>query len=263
MHYFKRNIGDYHKKAGRLNMLQHGAYTLLIDACYDRERFPTRDEAIDWCWAVSNDEISAVEFVLSKFFELHNGVYKQSRIAEEIEQYHATALVNARIAQEREAKKRADKARIVHGASTVEHESAPNHKPLTINQEPINIQDTARAKAVAVISKKPKFDLMESVPDLCQQVAEDFIAVRKSKKSPMTATALALITKEADKAGITTAQAIAIAAGRGWQSFKAEWISQDKTFAEKEQDYKDEQAKKHYRTLLTMTDDEKKAWGFQ
>jgi len=51
MHYFKRNIGDYHKKAGRLSMLEHGAYTLLMDACYDRERFPTMDEAIDWCWA--------------------------------------------------------------------------------------------------------------------------------------------------------------------------------------------------------------------
>ena len=37
MHYYKRNIGDYHKKAGRLSMIEHGAYTLLIDACYDRE----------------------------------------------------------------------------------------------------------------------------------------------------------------------------------------------------------------------------------
>lgn len=148
MHYFKRNIGDYHKKAGRLNMLQHGAYTLLIDACYDRERFPTRDEAIDWCWAVSNDEISAVEFVLSKFFDLVDGTYRQNRIAEEIEQYHATALVNARIAQEREAKKRADKARSVNGASTVGHESPPNHKPLTINHKPLtNTKDLVSPEA--------------------------------------------------------------------------------------------------------------------
>ena len=41
MHYYKRNLGDYAKKAGRLSMLEHGSYTLLIDACYDRERFPT------------------------------------------------------------------------------------------------------------------------------------------------------------------------------------------------------------------------------
>lgn len=40
LHYYKRNIGDYEKKAGRPSMLEHGACTLLIDACYDREQFP-------------------------------------------------------------------------------------------------------------------------------------------------------------------------------------------------------------------------------
>ena len=78
MHYFKRNIGDYHKKAGRLSMLEHGAYTLLIDSCYDRERFPTMDEAIDWCWARTDEEIAAVRFVLGKFFELVEGRYVQA-----------------------------------------------------------------------------------------------------------------------------------------------------------------------------------------
>lgn len=32
MHHYRRNIGDYHKKAGRLSILQHGVYNLL-DAC--------------------------------------------------------------------------------------------------------------------------------------------------------------------------------------------------------------------------------------
>ena len=85
MHYYKRNLGDYAKKAGRLSMLQHGAYTLLIDACYDREQFPTMDEAIDWTWASSTAEIEAVQFVLSKFFDLSaDGRYVQSRIEEEL-----------------------------------------------------------------------------------------------------------------------------------------------------------------------------------
>ena len=57
MHYYERNIGDYHRKAGRLNILQHGVYNLLIDACYDRETFPTLEEAIDWVWAASPEEI--------------------------------------------------------------------------------------------------------------------------------------------------------------------------------------------------------------
>ena len=108
------------------------------------------------------------------------------------------------------------------------------------HQEPslTTIQDTP-AKAVAVLSKNPKFNLMDLVPGLDQQVAADFLAVRKSKRAPMTATALALITAEAGKAGITTAEAIAIAAGRGWQSFKAEWIAgsqQQSSFTDKHTD---------------------------
>ena len=70
MHYYKRNLGDYAKKAGRLSMLQHGSYTLLIDACYDRETFPTLEEAIEWTWASSTAEIEAVQFVLRKFLSL-------------------------------------------------------------------------------------------------------------------------------------------------------------------------------------------------
>jgi len=87
MHYYKRNIGDYHKKAGRLNLLQHGVYTILMDAIYDRETFPTKQEAIDWCWASTPEEITAVEFVLTKFFVNGDGIYRQKRMVQEIESY--------------------------------------------------------------------------------------------------------------------------------------------------------------------------------
>ncbi|WP_306108889.1 YdaU family protein [Pseudomonas sp. ANT_J12] len=138
MHYFKRNIGDYHKKAGRLTMLEHGAYTLLLDACYDRERFPTMEEAIDWCWARSKEEIGAVELVLRKFFDLIDGRYVQLRIQDEIDAYHAISLKNKEIAANREAAKRTKRAPSVN-------ESAPNQEPLTINQEPIDQKPTSQA----------------------------------------------------------------------------------------------------------------------
>ena len=133
MHYYKRNLGDYAKKAGRLSMLQHGSYTLLIDACYDREEFPTFEQAIDWTWASSEQEIEAVKFVLSKFFVLENGVYVQTRIAEEIAEYHDKAATNARIANERETKR---KENSTNRARSV-HEAPPNQEPRTKNQEPI------------------------------------------------------------------------------------------------------------------------------
>lgn len=141
MHYYKRNLGDYAKKAGRLSMLQHGSYTLLIDACYDREQFPTLEEAIDWTWASSTAEIEAVEFVLRKFFVLEDGRYVQKRIQEEISDYHAKSETNARIAAKRESnrkEKSTKRERNVDDASPSKHEPPPNQEPITKNQEPIN-----------------------------------------------------------------------------------------------------------------------------
>lgn len=141
MHYYKRNLGDYAKKAGRLSMLQHGSYTLLIDACYDREQFPTLDEAIEWTWASSTAEVEAVEFVLRKFFTLEDGVYVQKRIQEELTEYRLKAETNKRIATEREAKR---KEKSTNRAPVV-NEPPPNHKPLTTNQEPVTKSKAAPA----------------------------------------------------------------------------------------------------------------------
>ena len=137
MHYYKRNLGDYAKKAGRLSMLQHGSYTLLIDACYDREQFPTMEEAIEWTWASTTAEIEAVEFVLRKFFTLEDGRYVQKRIQEEIADYRAKASNNARIAAERETNRKANKTnreRIVNESLPIVNESPPNQEPITNNQ---------------------------------------------------------------------------------------------------------------------------------
>jgi len=151
VHYYKRNIGDYAKKAGRLTMLQHGAYTMLMDACYDREIFPTIEEAIAWTWASTEAEIAAVKLVLSRFFTLDNsGKYIQPRILEELLLYHQKSDKNRSIAIERETKRaenRTKRAPDVDETCTKRaetdtkrapevHEWSPNHKPLTINQQP-------------------------------------------------------------------------------------------------------------------------------
>lgn len=156
MHYYKRNLGDYAKKAGRLSMLEHGAYTLLIDACYDREQFPTKQEAIEWCWARTADEIAAVEFVLSRFFELDGNLYVQGRIKEEIDKYHENAARNSKIATEREAN-RTDRARSVHKSSPKKQKWSPNQEPLTKNQEP-GEEDTLSPPAPGTTKQQDLFD---------------------------------------------------------------------------------------------------------
>lgn len=173
MHYYKRNLGDYYKKAGRLSMLQHGAYTLLLDSCYDREEFPTFEQAICWCWASSKDEVEAVKFVLTRFFEerkLDDGsvIYVQKRIENDLKSYWERSQKNAEIARERERKKR-ERKRVVHETCLPEHETcskqherAPNQEPITINQEPI--KKTTQKKPCVETSKTKRFvppDLIE------------------------------------------------------------------------------------------------------
>jgi uncharacterized protein YdaU (DUF1376 family) len=143
MHYYKRNIGDYAKKAGRLTMLQHGAYTLLIDSCYDREVFPTTEQALEWTWASTEAEVEAVKFVLSRFFKLDkDGCHVQDRVLEELLNYHKNADTNKRIADEREAKRKESRTKREQSVD----EAPPNHKPLTTNQEPITINQEPTVK---------------------------------------------------------------------------------------------------------------------
>lgn len=165
MHYFKRNIGDYHKKAGRLSILEHGAYTLLMDACYDRERFPTEEEAIDWCWARTEEEEAAVRFVLSKFFTQVGGVFVQERIQDEIAAYHAKSQKNKEIAEQREEAKRTKRAQAGTKRTPVEHEACTNEH-LTKNQEPItNNQET-----------KDQEHTVAAAPDAVAKPADDLFA---------------------------------------------------------------------------------------
>jgi len=204
MHYYKRNIGDYAKKAGRLTMLQHGAYTLLIDSCYDREKFPTLEQAIEWTWASTEAEIEAVKFVLNRFFTLgEDGEYVQDRILEEILDYHSKADKNKLIAIEREAKrreKRTNRAQAVH-------ESPPNQEPLTNNHKPV----TNNKNAVACPA------------DVSSDCWEAFIAHRKAVKALVTDRVVNSIRNEADKAGIPLQDALDEVVARGWKGFKAEW----------------------------------------
>jgi len=120
-------------------MLQHGSYTLLIDACYDREQFPTMDEAIEWTWASSTAEIEAVQFVLRKFFTLEGGIYVQARIQEEIAEYHAKSQTNQRIAIERETKRREGFTK----RAPVVNEPPPNQEPITNNHKPVNLKPSS------------------------------------------------------------------------------------------------------------------------
>lgn len=57
-----------------------------------------------------------------------------------------------------------------------------------------------------------------------EQHAKDWLAVRKQKKAPLTPTAMEATKREAEKAGLSIADAVQMAAEQGWAGFKADWV---------------------------------------
>lgn len=71
------------------------------------------------------------------------------------------------------------------------------------------------------LAGKPEADKPDGVSD---QIWKDFRDLRKRKRAPLTATALAGIEAEAKKAGWTMDAALAKCIARGWQGFEADWV---------------------------------------
>ena len=93
MNYYERHIGDYMRDTAHLTMLEHGAYTLLMDRYYATEAGIPADQAHRLARARTREEKAAVDAVLQEFFALVDGVWTKRRIEQEIEK--AQAKINA------------------------------------------------------------------------------------------------------------------------------------------------------------------------
>lgn len=93
MNYYERHIGDYVRDTAHLTMLEHGAYTLLMDRYYATEAGIPADQAHRLARARTREEKAAVDAVLQEFFALVDGVWTKRRIEQEIEK--AQAKINA------------------------------------------------------------------------------------------------------------------------------------------------------------------------
>ena len=85
-------------------------------------------------------------------------------------------------------------------------------------------KETAPHCAAPPRNKKLSATQIEKPAGVGEQVWDDFIALRKAKRAPLSATALASIVKEAEKAAMHIEEALTECVTRGWQSFKAEWM---------------------------------------
>ena len=70
-------------------------------------------------------------------------------------------------------------------------------------------------------------EMMQAMPGLSEEVARDYLAFRKSKKAPLTATAWKGIMKEYAKTRMEPNECLTYCQVMGWRGFKAEWVEQN------------------------------------
>lgn len=81
----------------------------------------------------------------------------------------------------------------------------------------------------------PRFIALDDLKEkgVSEQVANDWLRLRKEKRAAVTPTVIAGIMAEATKAGLSLDRALGIACARGWQGFQAGWLRESDLAAAK------------------------------
>lgn len=88
------------------------------------------------------------------------------------------------------------------------------------------MKDDSAAAIPAKAGKPSRSSSSPAKPDgVDERVWQDFQAIRKAKRAPLTDTALDGIRREADKAGLSLGEAITYCCEAGWQGFNAGWYA--------------------------------------
>lgn len=188
MNFYKRHLGDYAKDAGHLSMLEHGAYTLLLDRYYTTEEpIPSRADAYRVCRARTKDERAAVDTILEEFFLTDSEAFLNRRAEEEIARASHQRSVN------QELGKRGGRPRKTESVIESKTESVSVGEP---NRNPSQTPDSRLHKPEI---PKPKSSAI-ALPDwLPIEAWAGFVEMRKRVKAPLTDRAVLLSLGELEK----------------------------------------------------------------
>lgn len=205
MHYYPHHIGDFLRDTVSLSPKECYFYLRLIWLYYESEN-PLPDDVEVLAFKIgARDDLDCVRILLRTFFRYDEDLksYTHQRIDGEIKKYQRkakSAIAANQIRWESEKGLKSDAKQI----------PTNNQQPITNNQQP-NIKKSSAS------SLKPD--------DVSESVWSDFLALRKAKRAPVTSTALKGLRQEAMAAKITLEAALQLCCKSGWQSFKAEWIT--------------------------------------
>jgi uncharacterized protein YdaU (DUF1376 family) len=200
MHYYQFHIGDYKSHTHHLSLLEDLAYRRLLDFYFLHEKpIKHRDVARQIGMREHEEDVMTV---LNEFFISTEDGFVSPRADKAIKQYKEFSEAGKRGAAKRWGTPPNGEAISPPNATPI---ATNNHKPITTNHK-------ERATSVAC------------PPDVSQQIWGDWVALRKSKKAPITQTVLNGAIAEAKILGWPLEKFLAEWCSRGSQGLKAEWI---------------------------------------
>lgn len=208
MHYYKFDISAWALHTAHLTPEEEAVYFRLINFYYDTEQPIPLDLAPVMRRLRMVSCINVAEAILNEFFALGADGWQHSRCDREIAEYHAKAERNRQFGKLGGRPRKNPKETQAVSKPNQDVTLTTNYKLETTNHKP-----KEKTKAVAL----PPDGVFEST-------WSDFLALRKTKRAPVTQTAIDGIAREASKAGMSLEHALRMCCERGWTGFKAEWV---------------------------------------
>lgn len=241
MKFYQFNPGDYLRDTAHLSLIEDAIYRRALDWLYSSEKpLPLDIVAAARLLRVA-DHSAALGVILAEFLTETPDGWISNRANKQIEQYQKMQQGGADGAAKRWGKagggspdKGGDDLPITPGnapdnatpiAPPIGEPTGPlmltnNQLPITNNHKKHTRRTASPGVFVSVV------ELVELGVD--QQHASDWLAARKVKRLPLTRTAMQGVIDEAEKAGLTVAQAITLSAKESWGGFKASWVKKAK-----------------------------------
>jgi uncharacterized protein YdaU (DUF1376 family) len=215
VNYYERHLGDYARDAGHLTMLEHGAYTLLLDRHYTTEAGIPADQVYRICRARTRDERAAVDAVLAEFFTLEDGAHVNGRASRE------ALKMRSKVKAAQENGKRGGRPKRTKDepsenpvgsdwATQVKAHQSPDTKHQIQERVTTSLEAVAQAEADALAST-------EGIkPTPAGAICRAMKAKRLQGVNPGDPRLLALIEQGATEAEFVGVAEEAVAKGKGW-----------------------------------------------
>lgn len=152
IHWYPRYHGDYARDTSHLSMMEHGAYTLLLDHYYANAGLYTgpgtkqgafagtnAPQLYRVCRATTREEQQAVDSVIEQFFPIINGRHTNLKADSIIEKHNKISKVRSKAQSIREARKSGAHAPTNAGAHALQNQNQ-NHIDVVVDARGVKKQ---------------------------------------------------------------------------------------------------------------------------